>query len=337
MPFKPAERKATKLRMSIAGPAKAGKTLTALRVMRGLVGPEGRIAVIDTEHGSAAKFQGASFAGDLPVEFDADEMSDFGPVAYVEKLHEAEKAGYDGVIIDSLSHAWQGRGGALELVEKQSSKIGGNSFAAWAIVTPQHQDMIEAILKSPAHVIVTMRKKMDYVLEEYSDAQGNKKQRPRKVGLAIVQRDGIEYEFDVNADIDSEHNCMISGSRLSNIDGKSFLKPGADLASEILAWYDGAAPDIPGREIPTPPVSPPANNSHAPALPTREDAEKLVGDAMASVGMTVTECRQRMQATYNKRSRSAMTVQELIQFAGEIQALRPAVEKPATPATGVDY
>ena len=97
MPFQPAVKYGSKLRLAIQGPAGAGKTFTALKLAR-LMFPEGRIAVIDTEHGSAAKY------ADLWA-FDISTLDFYSPENYIAEIHAAEKAGYDILIIDSLSHA----------------------------------------------------------------------------------------------------------------------------------------------------------------------------------------------------------------------------------------
>jgi hypothetical protein len=114
----------------------------------------------------------------------------------------------------------------------------GNSFAAWRDVTPHHNRMVEAILSYPGHVVVTMRSKMEYVLEE---GPGGKKV-PRKVGMAPVQRDGLEYEFTVVGDMDTDHNLIVTKSRCSSLADKVINRPGADMAKTLVAWLNDGAP-----------------------------------------------------------------------------------------------
>lgn len=231
--FVKATRKKARARVALVGPSGSGKTYTALVLARGLVGPEGRIAVIDTERGSASKYAGTI------TDFDALDLDKHDPREYVDAIRDAAREGYDALVIDSLSHAWNGRGGALELVDQAAARTRGNSFAAWRDVTPLHNALIDAILAYPGHVVATMRAKTEYVLEE--DARGKK--TPRKIGLAPVQRDGMEYEFDVVADIDHEHRFIVTKSRCPGLADAVIPKPGADVAEALRAWLDnGEAP-----------------------------------------------------------------------------------------------
>jgi hypothetical protein len=130
--------------------------------------------------------------------------------SYREAIAAFEDAGHDVIIIDSLSHAWSGVGGLLDkqarIAKSSDSK---NSYLAWREVTPDHNSLVETMLTSPAHIIATMRVKTEYVLE--TNDKG--KQVPRKIGLQPIQRDGLEYEFTVVMDIDSEHRASASKDR----------------------------------------------------------------------------------------------------------------------------
>ena len=226
--FQKATKKRAKARVALIGPSGSGKTYTALTLAKNL---GKKIAVIDTERGSASKY-----SGDV-AEFDVCELTSFEPKKYIEALHFAAREGYDVIVIDSLTHAWTGEGGILDQKDKKS----GNSFDAWRTLTPQHNALVEAILGYPGHVIATMRVKTEYVVEK--DDRG--KAVPRKVGLAPVQRDGLEYEFDVVADMDPD-NCMhVSKSRCPAMRGGSIRKPGKAVAESLLSWLDD------GVEAPT--------------------------------------------------------------------------------------
>ncbi len=153
--FKPATREKLKLRLAIDGLAGSGKTFTALRAAFAL---GKRVAVLDTEHSSARKYVGLSPDG-FPWQFEVCELQHFAPSNYVMAIQAAADAGFDVLVIDSLSHAWDGLGGALDQVDKKSGS-GGNSYTAWKDVTPQHRELIEAILAAPLHVIATMRRRL---------------------------------------------------------------------------------------------------------------------------------------------------------------------------------
>lgn len=232
--FKKATKSQAKLRMAITGPSGSGKTYTALSVGT----PLGRIAVIDTERGSASKY------ADL-FDFDVLELTEYNPRNYIEAIRAACAGGYDVLIIDSLSHAWSGQGGVLELVDRAAKRSQSqNSFAAWRDVTPLHNQLVDTILGSPIHIIATMRSKTEYVLER--DERG--RTTPRKVGLAPVQRDGMEYEFDVVAEMDMDNNMIISKSRIVALTGGIMNRPDGQFGELLKAWLsDGALAPIPSR------------------------------------------------------------------------------------------
>lgn len=228
--FIKATKSKSKARIALVGPSGSGKTYTALALASGL---GSNIALIDTENGTASKYA-------HKFNFFALTLREFSPATYVEAIHEAEKAGFDVLIIDSLSHAWMGKGGALEMVDKEAARsTSSNSFAAWRKVTPHHNALVDALVQCSIHLIVTMRSKTEYVLQ----ANERGKIEPRKVGLAPVQRDGLEYEFDIVADIDLDHNLVVSKTRCEELDGVVVHKPDAKMADTIKAWLsDGTEP-----------------------------------------------------------------------------------------------
>ena len=232
MQFTKATVHQARLRLALIGPAGSGKTYSALGVATHL---GQRIAVIDTERGSASKYAGL-FA------FDVLELTSFAPQTYVQAIQTADAAGYDVLVIDSLSHAWMGKDGALEMVDRAGKRSpSGNSFAAWRDVTPHHNAMVDAILACRAHVIATLRAKTEYVQDK--DAHG--KTVIRKIGLAPVQRDGLEYEFDVVGDLDQDHTLVVTKSRCPALADTVMSKPGQPLAEALRAWLgQGEAPVV---------------------------------------------------------------------------------------------
>lgn len=245
--FKPAVKSKAKLRLAFIGPAGSGKTYSALQVASGL---GDSIAVLDTEHGSASLYSDK-------VAFDVMELETCSPANYVDAIHAAELGGYDVLIIDSLSHAWMGKGGALEMVDQaQARSKSGNSFAAWRDVTPEQQKMVEAILSAKLHIIVTMRSKTEYVVETV-----NGRAIPRKVGLAPVQRDGIEFEFDLVGDIDSSHRLVVSKSRIEPLADAVIEKPGVLLAHTLLDWLGNIKPAPVVAVAAVPPMPVPVSDS----------------------------------------------------------------------------
>ena len=238
MAFRTAERKKAKLRLGLVGPSGSGKTYSSLLIAKGI---GGRIALIDTENGSGDLYAGMK---DIP-QYDISTMSaPYTVEKYLEAIKEAEQAGYSVIIIDSLSHAWAGEGGLLDKQGKIADSGRGNSYTAWRQVTPLHNQLIEKMLTSPCHIIATMRTKVDYVVE--ADSKG--KQVPKKIGLAPIQREGMDYEFTVVFDIDLNHNAQVSKDRTASFDGQIF-KPGEETGSTLKAWLDTGSDDI-GAEKP---------------------------------------------------------------------------------------
>jgi hypothetical protein len=188
--FKPAERKQSKLKIAITGPSGSGKTYSSLVLASGLTD---KIALIDTEHGSATKHVGKP---GIPP-FLVDEIKSFEPEFYIRSIKEAIANKMELVIIDSLSHEWS----ATKKIAEDSQK-GGNSWSGWATATPRHQALIETILQSPIHVICTMRSKTEWIVDK--DANTGKS-KPVKVGLAPDQRQNIEYEYDTIFSINEDH------------------------------------------------------------------------------------------------------------------------------------
>lgn len=223
MAIRKAERKKAKLRLGMAAPAGGGKTYGALEIAFGI---GGKIGMIDTEHGS----------GDLYAhlgEYDIINIEAPYTVAkYLDAIKEFETAGYKTIIIDSLSHAWAGDGGLLDKQGKITDKT-GNSYAAWRTVTPDHNSLVEAMLASPCHIIATMRSKQEYVQEK--NDQG--KTIVRKLGLAPVQREGMEFEFTVVMDISTDHMASVSKDRTGLYDGKYF-KLSRKTGQELAEWLE---------------------------------------------------------------------------------------------------
>lgn len=252
--FTKATKAKSKARLALIGPSGAGKTYTALRIASGF---GGRIAVIDTEHGSAAKYSDS-------FDFDTLDLNHHDPMSYVGAIQAAGEAGYDVLVIDSLSHAWMGKDGALEQVDKAAKRTRGNSYAAWRDVTPKHNALIDAMLASKCHLIVTMRAKTEYATETGKDG----KMTVAKIGLAPIQREGLEYEFDVVADMTLDHDLIVSKTRMPMLDGAIINKPGEDLGKRIVDWFqsgvDAPAPAPAFTPAPAPAPAPVAAPVAAP-------------------------------------------------------------------------
>lgn len=228
MSFKKAVKGEGRLRLALSGPSGSGKTYTALIFATALA--KKRVAVIDTERGAASKYADR-------FDFDVNELERHSPYDYCKAIDEAVGDGvYDVLVIDSLSHEWMGRGGALEMVDQAASDSrSGNSFGAWRTVTPKHNKLVDALTSAPMHVIATMRSKTEWVIEK--DEKG--KSTPRKVGTAAVQRDGMEYEFDVTGEMTVENVLYVTKSRCPDLSGARIEQPGPEVAQQLAAWLKG--------------------------------------------------------------------------------------------------
>ena len=243
--FQKARKSKIKARIAIDGPSGSGKTYTAL-IAATTLAQGGKIAVIDTERGSASLYSDK-------FEFDVLELDKFSPKTYIDAIEAAERAGYSVIVIDSLSHAWEGEGGALDMVDNAAARSNSkNSYTAWRDVTPIHRRMVDAILQSSCHIIATMRSKTEYVLETNSRGQ----QVPRKVGMAPIQRAGMEYEFTVVGDMDLDHRIVISKSRYEPLQDSVETKPTAEFFQPFVDWLsEGESPRSKAAPQPQPSFS----------------------------------------------------------------------------------
>lgn len=212
--------------MAIFGPSGAGKTYTSLRIATGI---GDKIAVIDTERGSASRYADR-------FDYDVLELPETDIDTYIAGMVAAHE--YDVLIIDSLSHAWQA---LLEEIDRLAkTKYRGNTWSAWSEGTPKQRRFVDALLSYPGHVIATMRSKTEWTLEKDSRTDKN---TPVRVGLAPEQGKGIEYEFDVLMELTTEHYGTIIKDRTGKFQDRIIQKPGEDFGKELVAWLaDGEVP-----------------------------------------------------------------------------------------------
>lgn len=302
MKFEKASKKKAKLRLAITGLAGGGKTWTSLAIGQHLV-DGGKIAVIDTERGSASLYANK-------FSFDVLELEEHAPTDYVRAIELAESSGYDVVVIDSLSHAWVD---ALETVDNMIDRGAGNKFTSWAKVTPQHNLLVESILNCKAHVIATMRSKVAYALQQNDKG----KNEVKKLGLAPVQRSGLDYEFTLVGDIDREHRLTITKTRMDGAVAMDEIidRPGEVFAKRVRAWLEyGDAP------APAPAPEPEYRYEPHPALMPMTVEQFETGSPPARVEFVADE--------------AFSSYLEAIKTAGDHASLMKAATSPAKPIKG---
>ena len=229
-----ARRSATKMRLLLTGPSGSGKTYGGLLVAKGL-GSQ-RTIVIDTEQGSSDLY-------DRLHDFDVIDLAPpFTPEAYIEAIEAAEAAGADCIIIDSISHEWNGKGGCLELVDEIArAKFKGNSWSAWSELTPRHRAFVDRMLRSSAHIIATGRSKT-----ETAQVDDHGRKRVVKLGMRLESRDGAEYEFTTVLDIVHDGHFAVASKDRTGIFGSDPKPITVDTGKRLADWLAG------GHALPSP-------------------------------------------------------------------------------------
>ena len=226
MELQPAHRKKAKIKLGLQGPSGSGKTFGSLLIACGLTEEWSKIAVIDTENHSSDLYDHLGNYNVLQLD------APFNPEKYIEAIRLCVNKGMEVVIIDSISHEWEGGGGILDT----HSQMTGNSFTAWGKLTPRHNAFVQEILQSPVHILATIRSKQDYVLVDK-----NGRMVPEKVGLKGVTREGMDYEFTLVFDLDIKHNATSSKDRTSLFMDKPEFRITTQTGKQILQWCNSGS------------------------------------------------------------------------------------------------
>jgi DNA polymerase III delta prime subunit len=229
--IKKAVKYGSKMRLALYGPSGSGKTYSALKIAHAMAGDK-RVCLIDTERGSASKY------ADVFPDFDVIELDSFNPNNFVEAIRLVVKSkDYSVLIIDSISHEWEGKGGALELA--------GHNFANWAKVTPLHNAFVDEMLRAPIHLIATMRAKEEYSMDKEDGKDGKStKSVVTKKGMEPIQRKGVQYEFDIIGSLDMDNSMTIEKTRCSSLQGLVFPYADQDFVEITQSWLDGELPPV---------------------------------------------------------------------------------------------
>lgn len=231
MTLRKATRQKAKIRLGLSAVSGGGKTMSAILIAKGLAkGDLSKVAIIDTENGSADLYSHLGEYNVLPLE------APYSPENYVKAIKTCEDAGMEVIIVDSITHEWDGKGGILEI----HNAMTGNSFANWASLTPRHQKFIDAILQSKAHVITTVRRKQEYEMTKDS----NGKTVIEKGGLKEITRDGFEYELTANLQLDMKHNASALKDRTGLFMGQPDFVPTEETGKLILEWCENGVEPV---------------------------------------------------------------------------------------------
>ena len=224
MQLRKATRKKAKIRLGLSAVSGGGKTYSAILIAKGLCGGDlSKVAVIDTENNSADLYAHLGDYNVLPL------APPFSPENYIKAVKTCEAAGMEVIIIDSITHEWDGKGGCLEIMDSL-----GGKYQDWAKVTPRHNAFIEALLASSCHIITTVRRKQDYEMTKGNDG----KVKVEKAGLKEITREGFEYELTVNLQLDQNHNALPSKDRTNLFAGRPSFVPSEETGAMILEWCE---------------------------------------------------------------------------------------------------
>jgi hypothetical protein len=223
MKLRRASRKKAKIRLGLSAVSGGGKTYSALLIAYGLCGDWSKIAIVDTENNSADLY---CHLGEYNV---ITLTPDFTPEKYISAIKMCEDGGMEVVIIDSITHEWDGKGGCLEIVENL-----GGKYQDWKKVTPRHQAFIDTMLQSRCHIITTVRRKQDYEMTK----DNNGKLKVEKAGLKEVTREGWEYELTVNLQLELSHLATASKDRTGLFMGKPEFIPSIETGKLIKQWCE---------------------------------------------------------------------------------------------------
>lgn len=284
-----AQRKQAKLRLAITGPSGSGKTMSALLIAFG-IGP--KVLLGDTEERSASLYADEIEGPLAGKSFDVAIIDPPYTIAkYIEVIDAAEQGGYDVLILDSISHAWAGEGGLLQKKEEMDSRGGAtkNQYTNWAPITKEQEKFKARLLHCKVHLICTMRSKQDYILETNKDG----KQVPHKVGMAPIQREGMEYEFTAVLDMAMDHSAMASKHRTGALLDDKVIRPTVKTGEDLKGWLtQGVAADA------DKPVGHVTNNM---AVPATEDQISAITEKILTYQVLTSASDEAMSQAIIKR------------------------------------
>jgi len=232
----PADRAGAHLLIQLYGPPRSGKTYTALRIARGMVGPKGKIGVLDTESGRARLY-----SDKVPGGFAVGELTPpYTPRRYLEAIEEFLRYGVDILVVDSFSHCWEGPGGVLEMAD-QAEESGRKGLAKWLGPKRDYKKLVSFLLSTRLHMILCSRAKQPIV-----EAVVNGEKALVTQPWEPIQDKRLKYEMTIVVPMSLDGGYETDPDRLKVPGGLAHLFRG-ELLDEttgmaIAAWVKGGKP-----------------------------------------------------------------------------------------------
>lgn len=275
--FKPAVRESVGLLIGLIGQSGSGKTFSAMRLAAGLAGEGNRFAVIDTEARRALHYAEM-------FQFDHCELNPpFRPDTYAEAIQAADKAGYGAIVVDSVSHEWNGEGGVLDWQESELIRMAGDDYkrreimkmASWIKPKMGHKQMVQRMLQIKAHLILCFRAEEKIKMEK--DANGKMQIVP--IGWQPVCSKELPYELTVSFLLDADHPGIPKPLKLQEQHKKLFPLDkllNEDSGKLIASWAKGGVP----KEATQPASQQPQDQQTAPATGDGKTQERKSRDRL---------------------------------------------------------
>src|SRR6266513_110221 len=232
----PAERAGAHLLIQLYGPPRSGKTYTALRIARGMVGPRGRIGVLDTESGRARLYSDKVPGGFVVGELTAP----YTPRRYLEAIEEFLAYGVDILVVDSFSHCWEGPGGVLEMAD-QAEEHGKKGLLKWLMPKRDYKKLVSFLLSTRMHMILCSRAKQP-ILEAVIDGEKTLLTQPWEP----IQDKRLKYEMTIVVPMTLDGMYETEAGRLKVPGDLAHLFQGELLdegtGAAIAEWVNGGKP-----------------------------------------------------------------------------------------------
>jgi len=224
-----ARREGAKIVLGIAGTSGSGKTYSAIQVGYGLAGKSGKhLGFLDTENR-----RGRLYSDILPEPFQiADFEPPFSPDRYIEGIRAFEKTGCKVLVIDSITHEWEGTGGCEEI-----ATAGDPKTPRWNKAKLEHKKFMNCLLQSSMDIIVCIRAREKVDMKDPRNV--------KSLGIQPITEKNVLFEMTASLMMEDEgrHQKVIKcPDALRPILGRTNDYLTAEDGVKLRQWIDGAAP-----------------------------------------------------------------------------------------------